>query len=219
MTRPFIIGIGGTCSNTGKTTTAVLLLKHLTSPGRGQQKTERCGEKAVDVLPAVTGSGKWGAIKYTKTGAYASIVEDKETLSDKGKDTGRLTEAGAERVVWVKAPPQGLADVLPPALERLASLDGIIVEGNSAIEFLRPDIVIFIFGNDNERWKPGIERLAGIADIVIYENKSGLPAFAKTKRLFFGDRDGIKRVQDFLKLISEMINERKTEGRNNEKGC
>lgn len=196
MKRPFIIGIGGTCSNVGKTMTAVLLLQHLSS-----------------------GTEKWGAIKYTKTGFCTSLVDDKETLSRKDKDTGRFLEAGAGEVVWVKAPQQELADILPLALKRLSSNDGIIVEGNSAIEFLKPDIVIFIFGNGKERWKPGIEILAGTSDIIICEDESELPETAKTKRLFSGGRAGIKEVRVFLELISGLIYERKTERRNNEKGC
>lgn len=221
MERPFIIGIGGTCSNAGKTTTAVLLLQHFTSTGSGQQASQSGTDNVLSalVVPKPAGPGKWGAIKYTKTEFYASLVDDKESLSGKDKDTGRFIQAGAEEVVWVKSPPQELGDILPLALERLSSLDGIIVEGNSAIEFLQPDIVIFKFGNDKERWKPGIERLAGISDIIVYENESELPEVAKTKRLFFGDRAGIKGVQGFLELISDLIYERKTERRNNQKGC
>ena len=223
MKRPFIIGIAGTCSNVGKTTTAVLLLKYLTQARSGQQATDGVGEETDNVPsafigPKPAGLGKWGAIKYTKTEFYASLVDDKEALSRKDKDTGRFIESGAEEVVWVKSPPQGLEEVLFQALERLSFLDGIIVEGNSAIEFLQPDIVIFIFGNDKKLWKPGTERLAGTADIIIYENESELPEVAKTKRRFLGDRTGIKGVRGFLELISEMIYERKTERRNNEKG-
>ena len=67
-----------------------------------------------------------------------------------------------------------------------------------------------------KRWKPGIERLVGISDIVVYENESELPEIAKTKRLFCGDGHGIKGGQDFFELVSDLIYERKTERRNNE---
>jgi hypothetical protein len=60
-----------------------------------------------------------------------------------------------------------LEELLSLALDRLFNLEGIVIEGNSAIEFLKSDIVIFIFGNDKERWKTGIESLVGISDIVI----------------------------------------------------
>jgi molybdopterin-guanine dinucleotide biosynthesis protein MobB len=195
MKRPFIIGVGGACSNTGKTTLGVLLLQYLTSYGR------------------------WGAIKYTKKDLFVSLVHDKTALSQKDKDTGRFIEAGAEDVVWVKSPPRDLHEILPLAIDRLIHLDGLIVEGNSAIEFLEPDIVIFIFGNRKERWKTGIERLAGISDIIIYENESEIPEIAKTKRLFHGSRSGVDEIQKLFSLIAELIHEKDTERRNNKKSC
>ena len=223
MKRPFIIGIGGTCSNSGKTTTAVLLLRHLAA-GKGQQLTEQAWEDTCNDLSKLihskcVGPEKWGAIKYTKTELYASIVDDKAVLSREDKDTGKFMEAGAEDVIWVKSPPQDLKDLLPVALDRLSSYEGLVVEGNSAIEFLRPDIVIFTISKNKECWKTGIEDIAGMADIVVYENGSDLPEIPKTKHLFRSDGTGVKEVPIFLKLISDLINERKTETRNNENGC
>jgi len=214
MKRPFIIGVGGTCSNSGKTTTAVSLLRYL-SAGKGQQATERGGKDIDNVLstlipPKRGGSEKWGAIKYTKTELYASLVDDKAVISRKDKDTGKFIEAGAEDVIWVKAPPQDLKDLLPIALGRLSCLDGLVVEGNSAIEFLKPDIVIFMIGKNRECWKTGIEEIVSISDIIVYENESGLPEISKTQRLFRSDGSGIKEIQIFLKLISDLIHERKT---------
>jgi len=223
MTRPFIIGVGGVCSNSGKTTTAVSLLRYL-SAGKGQQATDSGGESTENVLPTPIhpkpgGSGKWGAIKYTKTELYASLVDDKAVLSSKHKDTGRFIGAGAEDVIWVKSPPEDLKDLLPMAIGRLSSLDGLVVEGNSAIEFLKPDIVIFTIGKNKECWKTGIEEILSISDIIVYENESDLPEISKTKRLFLSDGTGIREIQIFLKLISELIYERRTETRDNEKGC
>jgi hypothetical protein len=214
MKRPFIIGVGGTCSNSGKTMTAVLLLRYL-SAGRGQQVTERCGEDTGNVLSTrihskTGGSGKWGAIKYTKAELYASLVDDKVVLSNKDKDTGRFIDAGAEDVIWVKSPPQDLNDLLPMAVGRLSCLDGLVVEGNSAIEFLKPDIVIFTIGNNKECWKAGIEEIVSMSDIIVYENKADLPEISETKWLFRSDKSGIKEIQGFLKLISDLIHERKT---------
>jgi len=220
MKRPFIIGVGGTCSNSGKTTAVVLLLKYLTQACSGQQATGNTDHAPyAGAYQRRDGFGRWGAIKYTKTELYASLVDDKAVLSRKDKDTGRFIEAGAEDVVWVKSPPEDLEDILPLALDRLSGLDGIVVEGNSAIEFLKPDIVIFIFGNRKERWKNGIEKLVGISDIIIYENESELPEIAKTKRLLHGSRSGIDEVSRFFALIAELIHEKNTERRNNKKSC
>jgi molybdopterin-guanine dinucleotide biosynthesis protein len=140
--RPIVIGIGGAHSSAGKTTYASLLLQRL----RG-----------------------WGAIKYTKTSIYASITDDRDILSTENKDTRRMLDSGAERVIWVQSPPSELGEVLPLAVERLSDLKGIVVEGNSAIEFLRPDIILFIFGTERESIKESAKGILNKAHIVISE--------------------------------------------------
>ncbi|MDH4231645.1 MAG: hypothetical protein OEW04_06390 [Nitrospirota bacterium] len=224
MKRAFIIGVGGSCSNSGKTTLACALLKYLKKGRSAQQGREKKGEDSVHAAPAEAcpqpdGEEKWGAVKYTKTELYASVIDDRAALSEKDKDTGRFIEAGADDVVWVKSPPQDLNEVLPMAMDRLSRLDGVIVEGNSVIEFLNPDIVIFILGNKKTLWKAGIERLVEISDIIVYENESELPEIAKTKRLFPRDMSGEHGLQDLFSFISELMHERKAERRDDEKGC
>ena len=97
MKRPFIIGVGGTCCNSGRTTTAVLLLKFLAAGSR-QQATERVIEDndtglSAFIHPKPCGSGKREAIKYTKTELYASLVDGKVVLSGEDKNTGKFIDA------------------------------------------------------------------------------------------------------------------------------
>ena len=174
MARPIIIGIGGAHSGAGKTVYASLILRGL--PG-------------------------WGAIKYTKTGLYCSLVDDRETLMEEGKDTRRMSDSGAERVLWVQSPPSELGDVLPMAVERLSDLKGIVVEGNSAIEFLSPDIIIFIFGSDVRKIKGGAREILYKADVVVLEGEmpQDLPRGAKVFR-----RSGVD-YNAFLECIVEMV--------------
>lgn len=138
--RPITIGIGGAHSGSGKTTYASLILQRL--PG-------------------------WGAIKYTRTELYCSLTDDTEILMKEGKDTRRMLDSGADRVLWVQSPPSELGEVLPLAVDRLSDMKGIVVEGNSAIEFLSPDIIIFILGSDPGQSKKGTEGLLRRADIVV----------------------------------------------------
>jgi molybdopterin-guanine dinucleotide biosynthesis protein len=102
---------------------------------------------------------------------------------EKGKDTWHMLTSGASDVVWVRSDRPGLGEALPEALKRLSHLDAVVVEGNSAIEFLKPDIVIFIFSKGKRDWKPGIEALAARADIILHDTEAQLPADAATKKL------------------------------------
>jgi molybdopterin-guanine dinucleotide biosynthesis protein len=166
-----MIGIGGGYSGSGKTTVACEILKKLKG---------------------------WGAIKYTKTFLYSSIIDNKDVLSEEGKDTKKLLDAGAEEVLWARAPFSELSEILPLAVEMLSHLKGIVVEGNSAIEILNPDIVIFVSGK-YKKFKPGAEKILRMADIVIFDTEPppGIPQDAERFR-----RD---KVEDIFECLSGFI--------------
>ncbi len=147
--RPVIIGIGGSHSGAGKTQVATLVLRTF----RG-----------------------WGAIKYTKTDFYASIVDDERVIAEEGKDTRKLLEAGAGKVLWVKSPFSELNELMPMAISMLSHLEGIVIEGNSAVETARPDIVIFVCGSGKSA-KESAQRILRSADVVIFDTEKppGVP--------------------------------------------
>lgn len=174
MNRPIIIGIGGSHSKVGKTTLAVALLNKFEG---------------------------WGAVKYTKTAIYSSIVDDKEVLSVKGKDTRRYLDSEASAVLWVQSPVSGLNEVMPLALDKLSHLEGIIVEGNSAIEFLKPDIIIFITEKDIMRIKESGKRIMDRADIIYYSDKKEIE--------IRGDRIIHGEIEKVTSIVSDMIELRK----------
>jgi uridine kinase len=140
--RPVIIGIGGGHSGVGKTSVASLILRSFTG---------------------------WGAIKYTKTSLYASIIDDLEVLSEEGKDTRKFIDAGAAKVLWVKSPYSELGEVLPVAVGMLSHLEGIVVEGNSAVEIGKPDVVIFLCGPEGII-KNSAKDIIQRADIVMFHS-------------------------------------------------
>lgn len=153
MKRPLIIGIGGPHSDVGKTSLAAALLRYLTKDRGRKSPTE--GEL-------------WGAIKYTKTAFYSAVTDDSSILGQEDKDTRLMLDAGAVEVLWVQSPAEGLEEVLPMAVDRLSHLDGIIIEGNSAIEFLKPCIVIFLKGNSGgDKIKPSASAVLKRADIIM----------------------------------------------------
>jgi len=140
--RQTIICIGGAYSGCGKTSVAENLLRLL--------------------------GGSWCAIKYTRTAFYTSVSQNPAGVEQ--KDTSRLSRAGAAEVLWVQAPESGLEESIGMAVGMLAHCKGIVVEGNAPIEFLSPDVVIFVFGKDTGRLKPSAQRILNKADIVIYHD-------------------------------------------------
>jgi len=202
--KPFFIGVGGAHSGVGKTSVAVALLEHLTAKGR--EPVKNTGQPGT--------IRRWGAIKYTKTALFTSIVEDSAVLRQEDKDTRRLIDAGAEEVIWVQSPAEDLHEVMPMAVDRLSHLEGIIVEGNSAIEFIKPHIVIFIFGASVDRTKPSADRLIQCADILIAPRNSegssvagdAIPENSRSHLLTFNIEHGPSPVSyDSLLKIQELV--------------
>jgi len=114
-----IISVTGAHSSVGKTTLCSLLLRNLHN---------------------------FGAIKFTKNSMFTSISDDPETISVKGKDTAVMSDAGAKKVIWIQSPYDGLQECLDIALSKMQGLKGVVVEGNSPVDFINPDIHIFIIG-------------------------------------------------------------------------
>ncbi|HLA10678.1 MAG TPA: hypothetical protein VJ023_08780 [Pyrinomonadaceae bacterium] len=134
MPTPMIVGVGGFCSNVGKTTLMCDLL---------------------ELLPG------WEAIKTTK-GHYRSCGKTAHTccvshlLSDEptvysgrqqtyecGKDTGRYWDAGAANVHWVIATEQQIGAGINMALQHV-STPGVLIEGNSFSQHVNVHFLIMV---------------------------------------------------------------------------
>ncbi len=113
-----IILVGGSGSNSGKTTFISILLASFTK--------------------------KFSVIKVTPTEKFGNYVEtDMHVLLQKGKDTARFIECGAKKVVWVHADKANLGRFVNNAVNMLGG--DTIVEGNSAMEYLQYDLSFFVF--------------------------------------------------------------------------
>lgn len=180
-----IISVTGAHSKVGKTTLCSILLKELKD---------------------------LGAIKFTKTSLYTSLIEDINILNQRGKDTALFLESGAERVVWVQSPYNELKNVLEIAISKMVDLKGVIVEGNSPVDFLNPHLVIFIT-EPKGQLKPSAIKVGKKADIVIINSKKQTkepnfltPIIQKNTKVFWIDlRERKGELEEFLSFVKEKI--------------
>jgi len=181
---PKIISVTGAYSGVGKTTVCSILLKNLKG---------------------------FGAIKFTKTPRYASIVEDKNILKQQDKDTAVFLNSGASRVLWIQSPYNELESVLNAALSRIADIKGVIIEGNSPVDFLNPHLVVFIIG-EKGKIKPSAVKICKKADAIIINSKKQTthraflekcPGTAKFFRIDLARRKG--EISEFLSFVKEGI--------------
>ena len=95
-----------------------------------------------------------------------SIIRRKDIIETKGKDTQRFKAAGAKRVLWLKSKPQALENGLRKALGLLDKAKGLIIESNSALKYLKPDLAVFVQNKDSIL-KPSAREIINKVDLII----------------------------------------------------
>lgn len=125
----------------------------------------------------------WGAIKFTRTSLYTRVIDDAETILQQDKDTAILSRAGADRVVWIQSPSGELEGALDIALGSMIDLRGVVIEGNSPVDFLKPYLIIFVIGQDGQI-KPSASSVAAKADIVIVNSDKNIDFPSSLSHLF-----------------------------------
>jgi molybdopterin-guanine dinucleotide biosynthesis protein len=169
--RPIIVAVSGFSSNVGKTTLVCELLRQL--PG-------------------------WEAIKLTR-GHFRSCGRDprsccvSDLLRDEpvvrsgyeanyqtGKDTGRFWEAGASNVHWVIVKDGQVAQGITQALSQVQA-EGVIVEGNSFLEYITADLAIMCARAEGGKIKASARRTLARSDFL-YLSSLTAPAAEANKQ-------------------------------------
>jgi hypothetical protein len=154
-----IICIAGTSSGVGKTTVACGLLRYL--PGWAAIKVTRCHLRGP--CPHQRGCN----VCMTLTGSY-QLREMTSANDVSGKDTWRLREAGASRVLWLIAQPEAVERGLKKALARLKSAPGVVVEGNAAVPWLGADLVVMVKRQAGDKLSPSALTAAFYTDQTFF---------------------------------------------------
>ncbi len=185
MYKILSIGIGAGKSNTGKTSFIERFIKHI-------KQTKN---------PFVV------ALKYTKSNLYSSIITEDAILEREGKDTARMKKAGADYVFWVKADESDLPEISHQLSKQINSIlpqdkkTVLIIEGNSLVRALHPDVIIFLKGNLIEHMKPSGQAIFEIADLIIGENYSMEEVMAEVEKI------------ELKKMIEKLLKERSNDGK------
>lgn len=158
------------------------------------------------------------AIKVTKTDLFTSITTDDEIISESGKDSAVFKESGARNVVWVKSTQRDLKECLNQALSMVSDSRGVVIEGNSPIEYIEPDLIIFVMKEDLSGLKASGSRALERADLVVINTDSNSIQGENIERLkirlidinpdaeiFSNDLAGGKIQREFLDFVKKRI--------------
>jgi molybdopterin-guanine dinucleotide biosynthesis protein len=154
-----LVVVGGHSRNIGKTSVAAGLIRKLRDR-------------------------KWAALKITQYGhgvcsqrgeacgcEAGTDAEHPFALSEEyepnGTDSGRFLAAGAERSFWLRTPAGELAQAEGILRKLLAQNENVIVESNSVMEFVQPDLFLMLLDFSCEDFKPSSLRFMDRADAFL----------------------------------------------------
>lgn len=159
-----IVTVSGTRSEVGKTGLVCALLERL--PGWAAVKVTRGHYRSCGRDPETC------CVSHL-LGAEPRVFAAREETDVAGKDTGRFWAAGAAAVRWVVVRRGQEADGIRRALMGLADAAGILVEGNTVVRHLEPDLAVLVAGADGERPKPSAVRILDRIDALYLPEPAG----------------------------------------------
>ncbi|PYQ42227.1 MAG: hypothetical protein DMG99_09360 [Acidobacteria bacterium] len=158
-----LVVIGGHSRNVGKTSVVAGLIAALadwqwTAVKITQYGHGICSAKG-EACDCATGDHSW------------AISEERDRSS--GTDSSRFLAAGAVQVFWVRTEQGRLAEAIPTLRQRLAAARNVIIESNSVLKFLRPDLYLSVLDPATADFKNSAREFLDRADAVILHQNAG----------------------------------------------
>ncbi len=130
----------------------------------------------------------WTAIKITQYGhgicsadgkacdcatADHTIAFTEERDRSGTSDSSRYLVAGAKRSLWVRTQQGELFEAMPRLRREIAAAGDVIVESNSILQFLKPDLFLSVLDPAVEDFKRSARRYLDRADLILMTRRSG----------------------------------------------
>ena len=135
---------------------------------------------------------RWTAIKITQFGhgicsangepcdcetAYHTIAISEERDETSGKDSSRYLYAGAARSLWVRTRQGQLAEAMPRIRTEIANTENVILESNSVLRFLKPDLYLAVLDPSVPDFKSSALRYLDRADALLCSGEASQNAW------------------------------------------
>jgi hypothetical protein len=160
-----IVIIGGHSRSVGKTSVVAGLISALREMHWTALKVTQYGHGVCSAN---------GAACDCATGDHSWAVTEERDRSGES-DTSRFLVAGAEHSWWVRTEQGRLAEAMPRVRQILGSTQNAIIESNSILRFLKPDLYLTVLDPATEDFKSSAQEFLDRADAVLM-HANGDPA-------------------------------------------
>ena len=156
-----IVVVGGHTRNIGKTSVVAGLIASLPAMEWTAFKVTQFGHGICSAN---------GEPCDCETDAHTVAVTE-EHSRDSGTDSARFLAAGAVRSYWVRTRQGQLADAMPRVRKELARAKNAILESNSIVRFLKPDLYLTVLDPAIRDFKPSAKYFLDRADAVLWSGR------------------------------------------------
>src|SRR6201993_2684732 len=162
-----LVVIGGHSRSVGKTSVVAGLISALPEFEWTAAKITQYGHGICsangEACDCATGDHSW------------AITEERDRSGE--SDTSRFLLAGAIRVFWARTEQGRLAEAMPTLRQRFKNARNVIIESNSVLKFLRPDLYVTVLDPATADFKNSAREFLDRADAVILHQSKEVPAW------------------------------------------
>lgn len=164
---------------------------------------------------------RWTAVKITQYGhgvcsvngescgcavdEHTWAITEEQDRSGKS-DTSRFLVAGAARSLWVRTKQGRLAAAMPDLRSELAAAEDVILESNSVMKFLRPDVYLTVLDPSTADFKESAREFLDFAGaVILHESAAGETAAWKDVSLKPAAGKPVFRIRPPVYVTGEMV--------------
>ena len=159
-----IIVVGGHSRNVGKTSVVAGLIAALSDYHWTALKITQYGHGICSAN---------GKVCQCATSDHTWAISEETNRAGKS-DTSRFLHAGANRVWWVRTRQSQLARALPAIRKAIAGSRNVILESNSILQFLQPDLYLTVLDPSTEDFKKTAAQFLERADAIILHGSNNV---------------------------------------------
>jgi len=163
-----IVVIGGHSRNVGKTSVVAGLIAALPQMNWTAAKITQFGHGVCSV------SAEPCECALNETEHSWSVDEEFDRSGE--SDSSRFLLAGAKKVLWVRTKQGMLAEAIPALRKEIAAAENVILESNSVMKFVRPDLYLTVLDYANPDFKASALEFLDRADAVLLHSQGSEPS-------------------------------------------
>ena len=157
-----VVVIGGHSRDVGKTSVVAGLIAALPEFGWTALKITQYGHGVCSMD---------GEACHCATDDHTWAIDEEKDKSGK-TDTSRFLVAGAEHAWWVRTEQGRLAEAMPTIRNTLAGAKNTILESNSVLKFIRPDLYLTVLDPAKADFKKSAQEFLDRADAVVIHGQT-----------------------------------------------